>query len=199
MSHMSKGFTLIEMIIAITIIGLLTIVSVAQFQSGRQDDALRLALMRINDALRTAQSSAQAGTLEQYQNAPRYGVHAFQKSTGMTCVNGSTTVNEGVILFADANDNGTYDAATDSLVKCVSLDVNNTHSIVIDGIKVTKTDDTVTAVSASAVSFRRPTAVVAIDGDTTMKKLSITLKNTKNSHTKVIEVDRVSGRIDAEY
>ena len=58
MPHILSGFTLVEMIVAVMVIGLLMTVSVVQFQSGRQDDALRSAAIRISDALRTSQTAA---------------------------------------------------------------------------------------------------------------------------------------------
>lgn len=195
-----NGFTLVEMLVAITIIGLLTTVSVVQFQSGREDDALRLAVIRVSDAFRTAQSSAQSGTLEKYQNAAAYGVFVFRTATGKTCVNGSVTVNEGLVLFADKNNNSLYDSATDINIRCVSLDVNNAHSILMDEIKETKASDNSTTTSTSAVVvFKRPTASAMIDGDSIMKKITFTLKNTKNNHTKQVVLDRISGRIDFDY
>lgn len=200
MTNVRKGFTLVEMLIALTIIGLLTTVSVVQFQSGRYDDALRNATLRISDALRTAQSSALSGTLEQYQDAPRYGLYAFKVSAGASCMNGSATVNEGLVLFADINDDGLYTASIDSAIRCISFDVDAMHAIVLDEIKETKAADGTTTLPASATAaFRRPTASVTVDGDIVMKNLIITLKNTKNNHTKEVALDRISGRVDVEY
>lgn len=195
-----KGFTLVEMLVAIMVIGLLTTVSIAQFQSGRQDDALRLAAIRVSDSFRTAQSSALSGTLEQYQNASAYGVRIFKTAADVSCQDGSTTVNEGLVLFADANNNGLYDAATDTIIRCVSLDVDKAHSIVFDSIQEVKTaDDSVISSANVTASFRRPTSIAYIDNDTVMKKITITLKNNKNNHTKQVVFDRISGRIDFEY
>lgn len=195
-----QGFTLVEMLVAIMVIGLLTTVSVAQFQSGRQDDALRNAAMRISDALRTAQSAAQSGTLEAYQNAPRYGVYAFQSAVNTSCMSGTTSVNEGLILFADLDNNGLYNSVADSSIKCISFDVDATHTIVLELLQLTKAaDNTTTTPTSVSASFQRPAASCTIDGGTVMRKLIFTLKNTRNNHTRQVVLDRISGRIDFEY
>jgi len=194
-----KAFTLVEMLVAITIIGLLTTVSVVQFQSGRQDDALRLAAMRVADALRASQSAALSGSIEQYANAQGYGVFAFQAASGKSCMNGSVTINEGIVLFADTDSNKSYTINTDTVIRCQSLIVDDAP-IVVEKIEELKaSDDSISSVAVATAFFQRPTASVLIDGTKDMKKLTITLKNTRNNHTKQIVLDRISGRIDFDY
>lgn len=197
-SHM-KGFTLVEMLVALTIIGLLTTVSVVQFQSGRQDDALRLAAMRMSDALRNSQSAAQSGSIEQYANAQGYGVFVFQASAGKNCVSGSITITEGLVLFADTDSNKAYTPNTDTVIRCQSLIVDDAPIVVGKIEELKASDDSVLVVTAATALFQRPASFVLIDGGTEMKKVTITLKNTRNNHTKQIVLDRISGRIDFDY
>ncbi|MEK7648537.1 MAG: type II secretion system protein [Patescibacteria group bacterium] len=194
-----RGFTLVEMLVALTIIGLLTTVSVVQFQSGRQDDALRLATMRMSDALRTSQSAAQSGSIEQYANAQGYGVYVFQTAASKSCVDGSTTINEGIVLFADTDSNKAYTPNTDTVIRCQSLIVDGAP-IVLEKIEELKAaDDSIITVTTATAFFQRPTSFVLIDAATEMKKLTLTLKNTRNNHTKQVVLDRISGRIDFDY
>ncbi len=194
-----KAFTLVEMLVAITIIGLLTTISVVQFQSGRQDDALRLAAMRVADVLRASQSAALSGSIEQYANAQGYGVFAFQTTANQSCMNGSIAINEGIVLFADTDGNKAYTPNTDTVIRCQSLIVDEAP-IVVEKIEELKaSDDSTSLVTAATAFFQRPTASALIDGATDMKKLTITLKNTRNNHTKQIVLDRISGRIDFDY
>ena len=199
MPHVSYGFTLVEMIVAVMVIGLLMTVSVVQFQSGRQDDALRSAAIRISDALRTSQSAALSGTLEEYQNASAYGVYAFQKTASKTCTSGVATITECLVLFADANADTTYDSTKDLTIRCISFDTDSTNSVILESILETKTDATTTNPGSATVIFKRPTAGILIDGGTEVKQLTFTLTNTKNNHTKQVVLDRISGRIDFDY
>ena len=199
MPHILSGFTLVEMIVAVMVIGLLMTVSVVQFQSGRQDDALRSAAIRISDALRTSQSAALSGTLEEYQNASAYGVYVFQKAASKTCASGSTTVAEGLVLFADTDNDALYDNTKDLTIRCISFDTDSTNSVILEEIKETKTDATTANPPSATATFKRPTAGILIDGGTEMKQLAFTLKNTKNNHTKQVVLDRISGRVDFDY
>lgn len=202
-----NGFTLVEMLVAITVIGLLTIVSVVQFKSSQESDDLRFAVLRLADGIRTAQNAGLSGKLEKYQGASQYGIHIFKSASASSCMVDGATVEEGALLFADTYKLGTYDTDSDPtksdiIISCISLDIGKRGVIVMDGItkKMTNpqtpddTDDTETT-----LIFRRPTAQITINNGTDVSHVKISLKNTAINAVKTTSLDRLTGRIDYDF
>lgn len=195
------GFTLVEVVISVFIVGIISTIAVIGFQSARQDDQLRMATMRLADALRLAQNYAQSGILTlpiegggyvSLNSADGYGivVEGPEPKAFMYVDNRNMSVSPQV----DNKYFGIGSAAVDQKIATLSFNVDNSDSIEIESIKL----DGSTVTSAD-IAFKRPTASVYIDGNQDKSNVVIMFKNKKNNHTKTITVDRMTGRIDAEY
>jgi len=89
------GFTLIEMLVAISIIIILTLITVPIYQGSRKELALQRATGKLAQDLRSAQEMAMAAREITGSVRPRYGV---EFDTGSP---------DSYVLFADDNNNGT--------------------------------------------------------------------------------------------
>lgn len=202
-----RGFTLIEMLVAITVIGLLTVVSIVQFKSSQESDDLRFAVLRLADGLRTAQNAGLSGKLEKYQGASQYGIHIFKSASASSCTADGVTVEEGALLFADTFNLGSYTtdpdpAKSDIIISCISLDIGKRGVIAMDGITKkmanTQTPDD-TDDTETTIVFKRPTSQVSIDNGADVSYVKISLKNTAINKIKTASIDRLTGRIDYDF
>ncbi len=196
-----KGFTLVEVVISIFIVGILSTVTVIGFQSARQDDNLRLATLRLADTLRSAQNYAQSGILTLYDEKDKtYKTFGSASGYGVYLEKGTSPK---VFLFVDTRneaatppEDNTWSPSSDAITATLSLDIDGHGSIEINSISLAGTE-----VQDADIVFKRPIAAVFIDGsqEASKKSATITLRNTINNHTKTIFIDRITGRIDAEY
>lgn len=195
------GFTLVELLISISILSGMTYISVRKFQMIQQDDSLNLAAGRIVEVFRKAQNYAQSGTQVEFPLANGYGVRV-DKADG-------TNVNGSALFFADLNslnptdpsyagrwqwDGGILQGANVRDIQigtAVSPDVTRKNQIVIESVTVGST-----AVNGANVFYHSPTASGRIDGALTDDRVVITLKNKKNNRTKEVIVNRVSGKVE---
>lgn len=188
-----EGFTLIELVISIAILAGMTIVSVQKFRLIQQDDSLNAGAMRISAALRQAQGNAQSGQNTDYSLARAFAVH-FEKASANSM--GSA------VVFADLNtDNGTgkWDGDTPNGQGAKDLKIGTTISPDANGKKeVSITALTIgdTTPASADIAFLAPGASGRIDGGTDHDTVTITLTSAKNTHTKKVVYNRVSGRID---
>jgi type IV fimbrial biogenesis protein FimT len=106
-----KGFTLIELIIAITIAGILAALALPSFQR----------TIRSNRGVTDANSMLSLTTLARSTAIERDGYTVLCINTSSTTPACSTTAgatwDQGILLFIDANNNGTYESATDTLIR----------------------------------------------------------------------------------
>lgn len=180
-----QGFTLVEILIIIAIIGIISTTSVVSFQKGRQDEALRLVAMRIADALRKTQNYAQTGTHKEYPTAESFGIYLEKSDT--------------VLLFADnkkGNTVGVWEGQgkDDMIGESISFDIGAHKNIELGGI----TFDGV-LVDKAHLAFRAPQAAGLVNGKPDVSIVLITLKDTKSGHTRAITFNRITGRVDVEY
>lgn len=194
-----NGFTLVEVLISVFIIGIISTVAVIGFQSARQDDNLRLVTVRLADALRNAQNYAQSGLLTLSDESGVYKTFAAASGYGVFLEKGPPSK---AFFFVDntnfnpnpPEEDNIWSASNDSKLNDISLDIDKQgsieiSSISIDGVSVNDID----------IVFKRPISAVYIDGSQTATKVVITLHNKLNNHEKTITIDRITGRIDAEY
>lgn len=182
----TTGFTFIEIIVVVAIVGMMATLSVTNFQAGQEDEALRIGALRIADQLRVAQNYAQTGIHAGTPSARAYGVYVKKPGT--------------IILFADlssSNPVGIRDAGDPDIGSPITLKVGSRSSVQIDqdiGI-------TLDGVSRDEVmvAFRAPNAAGLIDGKTESNSMVITLRNTRNKHTKTVTINRITGRVDTEF
>ncbi len=199
------GFTLVELLVSISILAGMTIISAQKFRLIQQDGTLTAGAMRIADTLRRAQTLSQSGTIidPDYSRAVGFGVH-FEKADSTAGTVGSA------LVFADVNTsppapalpfsekgmwNGDIADANDlkdaQIGNDVSPDVPGTKEVVIDSIE--SGADTLERVD---IAFLTPDAAGRIDAGIERDSVVITLKNVRTNRTKKIGYNRVSGRID---
>ncbi|MBI4239832.1 prepilin-type N-terminal cleavage/methylation domain-containing protein [Candidatus Uhrbacteria bacterium] len=190
--YTQRGFTLIEMIVVVSMVGLLAGVSVVSFRSSQHDDYLNVAAQRIQDALRIAQNHAQTGVIAGYEGARSFGVH-IDKEAG-TAVIFADTYGATIGLW---DGEGTADAPKDKqfkeITQPISVDVDGKQSISIESITVLPGSSSKNVID---LSFRAISAATLFDGKGTEQRVSVKLKNIRNSHTKTVTLYRLSGRID---
>lgn len=106
---LDRGFTLIELVITLTVVGILAIIAVPSYQwlvessrltAATNDLVADLSFIRVEAMKRGV--STQAGVCA--------------SSDGASCTTGSTTWTSGWIVFVDADNNGTYNAG-DTILK----------------------------------------------------------------------------------
>ncbi len=180
-----RGFTLVEIMIVVVIVGMMATLSVTNFQAGQEDDALRIGVLRIADQLRVAQNYAQTGIHAGTATARAYGVYIKKP--------------DAITSFADLSGDpvGMKDASDPEIGSPITLKVGSRSNIRIDSDKGIMVDgvrrDEVT------VAFRTPNASGLVDGKTEGNSIVITLHNTRNNHTKSVTINRITGRVDTEY
>ncbi|GEM_PF-3280758 len=85
-----RGFTLIEMLVTISVMVMLMSVTTISFLGSEKNELVRLSARRIGDALQQIETYAQSGPKE-YLMAKSYGVHI------------TTAAPQGILMFADMN------------------------------------------------------------------------------------------------
>jgi prepilin-type N-terminal cleavage/methylation domain-containing protein len=93
----NKGFTLIEILVSLSVIAILTVIFLANYRGGRQGVDLNLVAQKVASDIRTAQNNSLGSVL--YGGslpAGGWGVHF-------------DTADKSYLLFADVNNNKVYD------------------------------------------------------------------------------------------
>lgn len=187
----SPGITLVELILSISIIGMFSAMAIVNFRSSKQDDILRIAGFRVADAVRAAQSYALAGVPENTDStiatAQEFGVY-IKKATG-------EEIGEA-ILFADGTGGtaGVYDGS-DKEIRKISLDPDNHKTVVLNDIKL----DGTSGVLPVSIAFKKPDATGFINGATSAKEVILTFKHTQSNRIKTVTINRITGRVDAQF
>jgi len=163
----NSGFTLIEMIVVITIIGIISSVMFANFRFGKKEITLVNAAEDLVGNLRLAQNMSLGLKIEE-------GVTP-QGGYGIRVQVGSTTYE----LFAD---NGDKIYQTDEIVNNVSLP---------DEIEITS----VSTGSPSDIVFVPPHTDIYINASQSSDEIRIYLQLKGTSKTKEILINRISGQI----
>lgn len=205
--HPALGFTLVELLISITILAGMTIVSVQKFRLIQQDSSILAGAGRIVDVLRRTQNLAQTGTHTDYPLAQSYGVHiAVADSTAGTVGSafGFVDINTMPLdLPADGGpvpeekgrwngDLADLTGAKDAQIGAVvSADPTGFKDIVISEIAVG--DQKPAEVD---IAFLPPDAAGRIDGAVDRDIVVITVKNVRTDRVRKVSYSRVSGRID---
>ena len=192
-----SGFTLVELILTITIIGMFSTVAIVNFQSNKNEDTLRVAGLRAVDAFRGAQSYALAGVPEladpSISSALQFGVYVHQISGG---------VGEAII-FADTypvGGNGLFDSRVggDTVIRTVSFDADNRKTVVLSDISV----GGVSGTNPVSIVYKKPDATAFINGEngsSDPKDVILTFKHRQTNHTKTVTINRVTGRVDSQF
>jgi len=177
--RMKKGFTIIELLVAMGIFVIITGMVVANFRTGSRSDELKIAAETLVSNLRKAQNMALAGQLLNGVSPPGgYGVY-FKLAEA-----------DRYIIFADSDGQLDYDLGERLADGAVVLP----RDIRILSIELAPTGP---VLAASAI-FKPPKPTIYINGGTSGSVLSVTLKHNLSGQTRKVVIKRISGQISAE-
>lgn len=169
---MRRGFTIIELLVAISIFIVVTSLVVANFRRGTRSDELRIAAFGLASTLRRAQTMAMTGALiNGAMPLGGYGVHMTKDEPTR------------YIIFADSDDK-MYGVGEELEGGIISLP----HNIVIDQL----------VPAPVSVVFTPPKPTIYINGGTNFNLVIITLKDLISGQAKKVIVNRISGQISVE-
>ena len=164
-----KGFTLIEMIIVIVIIGIVAAIVVPSYNQARNNKDLLLGREQVSSDIRMAQNYS--------YNTLKFGVSFPEGGYGIHFDIGDP---KKYIIFADVSSDQIYNAATEKF-----QEIELPRSVEISSITV----NDVTAVNSVDVVFKPPYGKVFIkSGENLYAKLEIEIKNS-DGETKTIETE----------
>lgn len=106
----SSGFSIIEMMVVMGIIGILSVLILANYRVNQKKYALTMATQQLVSDLRKAQNMAISGSGISAAGYSGYGIHAENNSVSY-------------IIFGDKNNNRRYDGS-DGVVQVFSLPAN---------------------------------------------------------------------------
>jgi prepilin-type N-terminal cleavage/methylation domain-containing protein len=170
---MKRGFTIIELLVAVSIFIIITGLVVADFRRGARSDELKIAASGLASTLQRAQTMALAGeAINGIVPAGGYGVYV------------TLDVPNRYIIFADNDDDKTYDAGED----------------LADGVNFLPSNITISQVSPASASiiFKSPKPTIYINGDISLNLAIITLKDSISNQSRKVIVNRISGQISVE-
>lgn len=200
-----RGFTLLEILISISVFSVITAFATANFNAGRKGDELRFASQLTASAIRRVQTSASAGemigicrdsnTLRDGQTCPG-GSDA--ECAGGTCrqevplaygMHLSTADGRKLISFADVNGDHVWQSGEEYRTDSVSPGA----LVFMSGLQVGSS-----AVAQLDVVFAPPKPATFFNGMTDEAAASITLTQPQTGATRTVTVNRVTGQVNAD-
>lgn len=198
----SKGFTLPELLVSISIFVIITTAVVANFRASEESGQLRLGAQTVASTLHSLQNMAQTGRLTALCDNPAatvctgnpercvadacsprlpaggYGIQIAQDGGVMT-------------LFADGNENHLFDTG-ETLADMV---LNLPRNVIIDNA-----DDATGPYESGSltITFEPPEPTVWINDGIVQEDAHIVLHHVKTNGTRTIILRRISGRIEIE-
>lgn len=170
-----SGFTLLELIVSISIMSILTALFLANYHSNNQRTDLTMAAQTLVSDVRYAQANA-LGLIKYDGEVPAGGWGLFFTSDGEN--------EDKYIIFADENDDQLY-ADTESLESLGGRIEELPPNIYIDKITVNSVEK-----AKASVTFLPPDPITRINtGYATGTVLEISLKETINNTTKTVRIN----------
>lgn len=199
----SRGFTLIEMLISLSIFAVITAFVTANYRAGRQGDELRIGSNLVATAIRRAQTAATAGQTVMFCRGGARDLKTCPSGRDAECGGGVcvTEVPNGwglhfsavspddkkMVLYADINGNRQYDAGEAVRTDSVS-----------GGPFVSVVAVTPAAGSILDVIFEPPAPLVYFNGSAAAATASIVLRHTATGRQKTVSINRISGQVNAD-
>ena len=179
-NHNQSGFTLIELIVVIFILGIISSIIIANFRNGEKSKRVTIGADTIVDALRTAQEDALTGKNTSNSNAnckiPLYYFIDFSYSNSFTL---SAYNNCDVVEQIQ-----TYTLPTNTTIKSGSIKLNG---LALPGhLKILFTLPFATSVANSVLGSFKFTSV------------SLVVQATDGSFTKTVTIDGISNRVSEQ-
>ncbi|MFZ5363974.1 MAG: pilus assembly FimT family protein [Patescibacteria group bacterium] len=171
---MKKGFTIIELLVSLSIFIIVTAMVVTNFRGGNRSDELKIAAETIASSLRRVQNMALAGELVDGISPPGgYGIYFNLGNPGQ------------YLIFADKDGDLAYDVGEVLADGAIDLADNITLENILPA-------------AASTIIFKPPKPTIYINGGVGDNILGVTVKHSLSGKVKKILVNRISGRVDVE-
>ena len=174
-----SGFTIIELIVSVSIIVMITAIFLANYNSANRRTDLTMTAQKMVTDIRLAQNYALG--LKRYGNSGSlnvplggWGIHFDTQNYG----------NNKYVIFADDNGNKLYEIGEDNLQYGAQI-TTLPSNVVIDSIKLDSL-----ATNKADITFLPPDPVTTITGDSSSgSSVTIVLKDVKTSSVKTVRVN----------
>lgn len=195
----SKGFTLVELLVSISIIGVITGMMMANFRGGQQSAEVRLASDILVGQIRSVQTSALTGRLVSVCSGGAEDLDVCEpKTPSVTCTGGacqkrvpagygirfSTVTPSSYMLFYDTDDDRAYDAGEE---------LSSAPYVSTDTVRFQGSD----AGSPVDLVFTPPFGQIYVNGSASgSTTVSLTLGHQFGTNIRHVTVYRLSGKIE---
>lgn len=199
----AAGFTLIEMLVSLSIFAVMTGFLMASFRTGKQADELRIASQVGMTVIRRTQTRALAGSTVKICRGGSRDLKICPTGAAEDCPGGicSTEVPLGygvrfdtaagassaAIEYADTNGNMTYDDGEEIQKTPLSTTPNVTVKT------VTPSND-----GRLDIIFVPPRPTIFLNGVTTTATATIELTHSASGETRTVQLNRISGQISSD-
>ena len=196
MAKCPRGFTLVELLISMSIFSVISGFVLVNFRAGARKDELRLAADQVTTVVRDALARATAGARVDVCVANAVAVVVPQGTS--SCTNGGVLVQQippgwgvrfgigspnDMSLFADLNNNQLFDAGETYTTEVFSL------SGFVQAAAATPSGQ------ETVVVFSLPNPDVHINADPSQIEATLSLRHTVDSGQRTIRINRVSRRV----
>lgn len=199
-----RGFTIVEMLISLSIFAVITVMAVANFRAGAQGDELRVSARLVASTVRRAQTQAIAGSSVFFCRGGSDEGKVCATGDDLDCGGGGTCVrdipkawgvrisalegeNRAVTVFADTNGNGAYDEG--EAVRSEAISPGPFVSVVS-----VEPDD----VGVLDIVFTPPKPKTTFNGSTAIGVATIELRHRHTDAAQFVTVNRISGLVTVE-
>ncbi|MFH1046670.1 MAG: prepilin-type N-terminal cleavage/methylation domain-containing protein [Patescibacteria group bacterium] len=198
-----RGFTMVEMLISLSIFGIITAFAISNFRVGQQGDELRLSARTVASLIGRARTQAIAGYEVKYCHGGNRAGEICADGDDYNCgdgvcraeippaygINISAVVGENreVRIFADTNSNGRYDQGEAMRFDSVS-----------PGPFVYVSAVSPAAANSVDIVFTPPKPTIKFNGAVADGLATIELTHSSTEDTTSVTVNRISGLISVE-
>lgn len=171
----NKGFTVVEMLVSISILVIITSFSVVNFNTWKKNEDLRQSIRELADNIRSAQTKSLSGEMFDGDLPNGYGIYFSNASSS------------SYILFADLDNDSIYDYIDGELIDTYYL---------ADNVSISK----LTPIYSDELTiiFKTPNAKIYINKNISADSAEIELTHSNTANSKIVEIRRITGRIDIQ-
>lgn len=207
-----RGFTLVEMLVTISILSIMTTMAIVNFRVSEYSDELRYAAVNLAAEIRRAQNFSLIGRpLEYCRHADELNGQFCSASDGSGCGDGQCVLdtphggygirisrgdgNRTALLFADtdsADRDGHFDHVYQSFEQVRRFDFVTGRNVTVTGFDPDDSSDFLD------ISFMAPRPIAWFNGRDDLSVATVTLTHAKTGQTRTVKVNGISGQVSVE-